>query len=51
MKIFRNYSAWFFLPVFIQIGYRIMQEFLTNNPDRTLLEWTDLAAEVILLKI
>jgi uncharacterized protein YjaZ len=32
------------------IGYRIMQEFLNNNPSMTLLEWTDLEAEEILLK-
>jgi len=32
------------------IGYRIMQEFLKNNPDLTVLEWTDIEAEVILLK-
>ena len=27
-----------------------MQEFLKNNPNMTLLEWTDLEAEEILLK-
>lgn len=32
------------------IGYRIVQEFLKNNPDITLLEWTDLEAEEILAK-
>jgi uncharacterized protein YjaZ len=32
------------------IGYRIMQEFLKNNPDVTLLEWTDMEAEEILSK-
>lgn len=32
------------------IGYRIMQEFLKNNPGVSLLEWTDMAAGDILLK-
>jgi uncharacterized protein YjaZ len=32
------------------IGYRIMQEFLKNNSHVTLLEWTDMEAEEILLK-
>ena len=32
------------------IGYRIMQEFLNNNPGMTILEWTDMAATEILLK-
>lgn len=27
------------------IGYRIVQEFLKNNPQTTVLEWTDLTAE------
>jgi len=32
------------------IGYRIMLEFLKNNPEVTLSEWTDMEAEEILLK-
>ena len=32
------------------IGYRIMQEFIKNNPHKTLLEWTNMEAEEILSK-
>jgi len=32
------------------IGYRIMQEFLINNPHESIMEWTDIKAEEILLK-
>jgi uncharacterized protein YjaZ len=32
------------------MGYRIMQEFLKNNPEVTLLEWTDMEATEILSK-
>ena len=32
------------------IGYRIMQVFLKNNPELTIMEWTDMDPEDILFK-
>jgi hypothetical protein len=38
-----------FLSVY-SMGYRIMQEFLKNNPEVSLMEWTDMEPDEILLK-
>jgi hypothetical protein len=32
------------------MGYRIMQEFVKNNPEDSLMEWTDMEPDEILSK-
>lgn len=49
LKMFTGDKEIPFLGVY-SMGYRIMQEFLKNNPDVSLIEWTDMKPEEILSK-
>jgi len=49
LKMFTGDKEIPFLGVY-SIGYRIMQEFLKNNPEVSLIEWTDMEPDEILSK-
>jgi uncharacterized protein YjaZ len=49
LKMFTGDKEIPFLSVY-SMGYRIMQEFFSNNPNVSLLEWTDMNVEEILSK-